>query len=252
MSRQIDRTAAAPDWVVVTAPTDRGGDSAAELTAALAALAKRLPDVELRVAVLGGASHTITEALDDAADAGARCVLLVSGQTLTDRKMDAWFRRVVGHWLRERPAGARPQVRFGGSLCDSDGYAVMLEQAIVDGGVPAGETTAPLTSPLWEQVPGFSRHVLVCRGPRCSARGAAETQPELARVLEDRGLGDDDVLVTVTGCLFPCSQAPVVAVYPDDVWYDGLSADRVPRMVDEHLIGGRAVSEWTGRRAPRH
>ncbi|MGB3602037.1 MAG: (2Fe-2S) ferredoxin domain-containing protein [Gordonia sp. (in: high G+C Gram-positive bacteria)] len=237
------------DWVIVTAPTDRGNDPAAELQSGLRVLRERRPGVEFRVAVLGGTASTITEELDRAAAACARRVLVVSGQTVVDRKMDAWFRRVIGHWLRTRTASQYvPDVRIGRSLCDGDAYAGVLESALDDGGEPAKTTVAPLVSPAWEKVPGFGRHVLVCRGPRCSAQGSGESARVLDAELEARGLGDDDVLVTVTGCLFPCAQAPVVVVYPDNAWYSGLTADRVAAVVDQHLAGGTPVSEWLGER----
>lgn len=237
------------DWVIISAPTDRGADPESELQSALRSLRNRRPDVTFGVAVLGGTSCTVTEELNRAARAGARRVLVVSGQTLADRKMDAWFRRVIGHWLRTRPAaGHSPDVLIGRSLCDSDAYADALAAALDDGGMPAKSTTAPLTSPLWEQVPGFSRHVLVCRGPRCSAQGSGETVRALTWELDARGLADDDVLVTISGCLFPCAQAPVVAVYPDNIWYSGLTADRVGRVVEDHLCGGVPVAAWLGER----
>ena len=57
------------------------------------------------------------------------------------------------------------------------------------------------------------------------------------------GLGDDDVLVTHTGCQFPCNQAPVLSVQPDDVWYAHVDAATAERIVAEHLVGGQAVAE---------
>ncbi|MDG3011553.1 (2Fe-2S) ferredoxin domain-containing protein [Rhodococcus sp. D2-41] len=235
-------------WVVVTAPTDRGEDPRDRVGGALAALRKRHPDTVFRTAVLGGSGPTITEALDEAAQSGAAEVVIVSAQTVPDRKMDAWFARVVGHWLREQDGTAAPDVRIAGSLTDAPGYTDLLDAAIGGPTTAARTTTAPITSPLWDEVPGFARHVLVCRGPRCSAQGGAETGRAIDEALTERGLGDDDVLITLTGCMFPCSQAPVVAVYPDDTWYAGLTADRVDRFVDEHLVGGRAVEQWRGAR----
>lgn len=237
------------DWVIVTSPTDRGSDPADVLAPALATLDERHPDVEFRTAVLGGSSSTITEVLDQAVVAGASTVLVLSGQTLGDRKMESWFRRVIGHWLRQQPDTATLDVRIGGSLCASDEYADLVERTAAGGGTAARSTTAPLTSRAWDLVPGFTRHVLLCRGPRCSARGAAETQVALSAELRAREIGDDDVLVTVTGCLFPCSQAPVVAVYPDNTWYHGLGPDRVVEFVERHLVGGRPVTDWIGERA---
>ncbi|AVP67222.1 (2Fe-2S) ferredoxin domain-containing protein [Prescottella equi] len=234
-------------WVVVTAPTDRGDDPRDQVRAALHALGERHPDTVFRTAVLGGSGTSVTGALDEAAASGAAEIVVVSAQTVLDRKIDAWFRRVVGHWLRERGAGA-PDVRLAPPLSDTANYTDLLDAAISGATTPARTTTAPLTSPAWDEVPGFTRHVLVCRGPRCSARGGPETAEALDHALEARGLGDDDVLVTQTGCMFPCSQAPVVAVYPDDTWYCGLTADRIDRLVDEHLVAGRPVTEWHGAR----
>lgn len=132
-------------------------------------------------------------------------------------------------------------------LTEHDGFADLLEHAIEHGGKPARTTTAPILSPAWEQVPAFTRHVLVCRGPRCSVEGARETAAALSRALDERGLDDDDVLTTVTGCLFPCALAPVVAVYPDGAWYRGIRPERVEHLVDEHLVHGRPVAEWIAR-----
>lgn len=242
-------------WVILTAPTDRGADPRDEVLPALELVAERHPGTTFRVAVLGGSGTSVSEALDEAAAGGASEVLIVSAQTVPDRKMDAWFRRVVGHWLRGRAgagnAGESLEVRLAGPLASTATYAELLSDALAGPSVPARSTTAPLTSPAWEQVPAFSRHVLVCRGPRCSARGGPETARALDHALEERGLGEADVLVTVTGCLFPCAQAPVMVVYPDDAWYAGANAERVERIVDEHLVGGEPVEQWLGERGGR-
>ena len=73
---------------------------------------------------------------------------------------------------------------------------------------------APLRSPAWERPPRHARHVLVCRGPRCNAQGAAEVAAALAAEFRAQGVLDDGVLLTATGCLFPCNRAPVVVVHP--------------------------------------
>ena len=234
------------DWVIVTAPTDRGDSPARVLTRALDSLRVARPGVEFRIAVLGGSDTPITEALDDAAASGAREILLISGQTLGDAKQDSWIARIVGHWLRTHDDP--PQVCISPLLTEHDGFADLLATAIDDGGRPARTTTAPILSPAWEQVPSFTRHVLVCRGPRCSVEGGRETAETLNRTLDDHGLTDDDVLVTVTGCMFPRALAPVVAVYPDGGWYAGLRSDRVERVVDEHLISGCPITDWLARK----
>lgn len=236
--------------VMIVAPTNRGLEPAAELSAAIAYLQEELADAMVEVAVLGGNATTITEALDQAQDrAGDRRVskvIMVSAQTIADRSFDAWCRRIVGHWIRTRKP-AFP-IFLAPPIAKQDGYLHALTEAVRAAEEPITERTAPLLSPAWEQVPGFSRHVLVCRGPRCSALGAAELASSLVGALDERGLDDDDVLVTQTGCLFPCSQGPVLVVYPDNTWYAHLTPDDVPDLVDEHLVGGEPL---IGRLAPR-
>lgn len=66
---------------------------------------------------------------------------------------------------------------------------------------PVRATEAPVTSPAWEQVPPYRRHVTVCRGPRCSARGAEQTWTALADGLTQRGLKDTEVLMCAATCM---------------------------------------------------
>lgn len=131
----------------------------------------------------------------------------------------SWLRRVAAHWVR---AGA-------------DRPVVVIDDRQVTG------REAPLSSSGWEDVPGHRHQVLVCRGPRCSAQGADEVAGALDAAMGAAGLGDDDVLVTQTGCLFPCNNAPVVVVHPDDVWYGRLDQEAVAQVVDRHLMGGAVV-----------
>lgn len=157
--------------------------------------------------------------LDRLAASGAKHVTL-RAVTLGGRSpARSWLRRVAAHWLR---AGA-------------DRPVVVVDDRPVTG------REAPLNSSAWDTVPGHRHHVLVCRGPRCSAQGADEVAEALDAALGAAGLGDDDVLVTQTGCLFPCNHAPVVVIHPDDVWYGRVDDEKVGRIVDSHLVRGVVV-----------
>lgn len=83
----------------------------------------------------------------------------------------------------------------------------------------------------------------MCRGPRCSAYGAGEVATALTRQLDHDGFGDDDVLVTTTGCLFPCNLGPLIVVQPDDIWYTNVDPGLAVRIAAEHLGGGRPVDD---------
>lgn len=171
-----------------------------------------------------GTPSLVTE-LDRLAARGATRVELVRVEVGGAAPARSWVRRVAGHWVRA--ARDRPEV-------------------VIDGRAVTG-TEAPLRSSAWEDVPGHRHQVLVCRGPRCWAQGADEVASALDTALGAAGLGDDDVLVTQTGCLFPCNQAPVVVVHPADTWFGSVDAVTAGELVGE--LAGRTSTRL--RRLPR-
>jgi NADH-quinone oxidoreductase subunit F len=88
---------------------------------------------------------------------------------------------------------------------------------------------------------GKRRQVLVCVGGGCIASGSLEVVAALRRSLAGHGL-TDAVQLLETGCLGPCAQGPVVVVYPEGVFYQGVKADDVAEIVAEHLVKGRTVN----------
>lgn len=186
--------------------------------------------VGARLAFLQADEPSLTRVLHELADAGTTRVRLVAAPGEHGKPGRSWLRRVAGDVVRDRPE---------------------LRVSLGSGDVSGDE--APLHSPAWEHVPGHRSHVLVCRGPRCAARGAEAVATGLSEALRERSLGDDVVLVTQTGCLFPCNHAPVVVLHPDDAWFGGVDATLVHEVVDR--IGTGPAHRWsalaTGQRLPR-
>ena len=79
---------------------------------------------------------------------------------------------------------------------------------------------------------------------------AAGARPVLASFVEEvakEGL-TEKVTVTQTGCIGICQYEPVVEVFEagkDKVTYVKMTADKVARIVEEHLKGGKPVAEYT-------
>ncbi|WP_243057925.1 ferredoxin [Nocardioides sp. SR21] len=159
------------------------------------------------------------------ADAGATTITLVGIDRGPIAPGHSWLRRIAAHWWRER-AGARPDVLVTTDL----GVAVPIT------GAEPG-----LTSAAWADVSGHRHQVMLCRGPRCTAMGAVDGLRAMVLAIIEHELTDDDVLLVHTGCQFPCNQAPVVSVQPDDVWYGGVDATVAAEIVAEHLVAGRVV-----------
>lgn len=208
----------APDAVVMVAmgvDAERHVDDLLDLARATGA----------SLAHLQGRDPSVAAELDRLRSSGATSVTLVPASLGNRAPTRTWLRRIAADWVRRHPD-------------------VHVEVA----GREVTGREAPLTSEAWEDVPGHARQVLVCRGPRCAARGAGETALALDVALKQQGLGDDDVLVTQTGCLFPCNHAPVVVVHPDDTWYGRVGVDEAGVLVQQHLVDGEP---WATHRLPR-
>ena len=79
---------------------------------------------------------------------------------------------------------------------------------------------------------------------------AAGARPVLSAFVEgvnEAGL-TEKVMVTQTGCIGICQYEPVVEVFEDGkdkVTYVKMTAEKAKRVVDEHLKGGKVVTEFT-------
>jgi len=97
-------------------------------------------------------------------------------------------------------------------------------------------------------VPNFQRHVFVCINERaadhpkgcCMAKGGAQVRDELKQQLKAHGLGKQ-VRANNAGCLDQCEHGVSIVVYPEQVWYGGVTVADVAEIVERHIIGGQPV-----------
>ena len=87
------------------------------------------------------------------------------------------------------------------------------------------------------------------RWPRFLAKSSLFHVPGLGRLLrgahqipvERGGSRAVDALAAARTAL---AAGQVVVVYPEGTWYSGMTTERIPLFVREHLVEGRPIAEW--------
>jgi (2Fe-2S) ferredoxin len=210
----------------------------------------------VRMAVVERGLHSMPEALEACARAGVSRILMVPVFLGRDRSLIHWLSLVALRWSRAR-GELGPEVIFAGAIGEHPALGEAVVRAIADaeGEAPVrADDFQGLEDPsAWSVIPPQKRHVLACMGPRCTSRGAGGLYVYLWKRLQKRGLlqGRSGVHAAQTGCLSPCNLGPTMVVYPEGIWYCGLTSEAIDRIVDEHFVGGMVVEEYA-REPGRH
>lgn len=88
----------------------------------------------------------------------------------------------------------------------------------------------------------YRLHLMVCGGTACVSNKAFEIKDALVQEIKKQGL-EDEVLVVTTGCNGFCEAGPLLVVKPDDIFYNRISLEDIPHLVEEHFLKGRPVKK---------
>src|SRR5262249_48481797 len=117
-----------------------------------------------------------------------------------------------------------------------------------DRGVPMDEKIEQLQATAAKLgIGAYRRHVFLCTGPSCCTPEAGLAAWEaLKRELKEHNLlsAPRACYRTKVGCLRICCHGPTMVVYPEGTWYHGMTAERIPLFVRQHLLEDRPVQEW--------
>ena len=96
------------------------------------------------------------------------------------------------------------------------------------------------------------RHIFLCADPakpRCCAPSVgSESWLYLKRRLDELGLANGPaggrIARSKANCLRVCAEGPIAVVYPDGIWYSGMTPDALEEVIQRHLIGGAPVEKY--------
>lgn len=90
----------------------------------------------------------------------------------------------------------------------------------------------------------FDHHLFVCCNQRladhprgcCDPSASAALQKAFKKALAERGL-TRRIRANRSGCLDQCEHGPNVVVYPEAIWYGGVTEGDIPEIIDGILTG---------------
>lgn len=94
-------------------------------------------------------------------------------------------------------------------------------------------------------------HIFVCTSCRtngvqkgfCSTKDSPRLVEKFMEEIEDRDLSGD-CMITNTGCFGICNRGPIAVVYPEGVWYGGLTEEAIEEIMENHIEGGQIVEKY--------
>jgi len=97
-------------------------------------------------------------------------------------------------------------------------------------------------------VPRYQRHLFVCMNERppdhpegcCAAKGAADVRAAFKTEFKKRRLSAF-VRANKAGCLSNCSNGVSLVIYPEGVWYGGVTLADVDEIIERHVLRGEVV-----------
>lgn len=89
----------------------------------------------------------------------------------------------------------------------------------------------------------FKKHIFVCENKRaeghpkgcCAEKNSPEVRAKFKKRLKELGI-NTEVRSNAAGCLDACEHGVTVVVYPEQIWYGGVTVDDVEEILQSHIL----------------
>jgi (2Fe-2S) ferredoxin len=94
----------------------------------------------------------------------------------------------------------------------------------------------------------FEKHIFICTNQKaegkacCGEVAGMELVQKFREVIAEKGL-KGKVRAQKSGCLDACQNGPALVIYPEGTYYGKVSINDVERIVEEHILQNKIVSE---------
>ncbi|MFZ2323211.1 MAG: (2Fe-2S) ferredoxin domain-containing protein [Ignavibacteriaceae bacterium] len=94
----------------------------------------------------------------------------------------------------------------------------------------------------------FNKHIFICENKRpeghprgcCADKGSVEIREYFKSRLKELGL-NADIRVNASGCLDACEFGVSVVVYPEQIWYGGVTKADIDEIIQSHILNNKPV-----------
>jgi (2Fe-2S) ferredoxin len=94
----------------------------------------------------------------------------------------------------------------------------------------------------------YEKHIFICENKRdkddsrgcCFDKGGHELKAKFKERIKELGL-KSSVRANTSGCLDACEFGASIVVYPEQIWYGGVTLNDVEEILQEHILNNRPV-----------